>query len=57
MTRKEREEAVKEMFVIYRERLTRLLVNPEEQKALIEETMDKAWDIYLAYEKKGIGEK
>ncbi|MFX1277406.1 MAG: hypothetical protein ACFFBP_09115 [Promethearchaeota archaeon] len=52
MSQTERDNAVKEILDIYKQRLIRLLNDPEEQKQNIDEVMNKVWDIYKAFEKK-----
>jgi len=57
MTQEERENAVKEILKIYKQRLTRLLNEPDEQKHLVDDVMDKVWNIYKAYEQKQLKKK
>ncbi len=42
----------KELFLLGKERTCSMLANPEEQKHLIEEAYQKAWNIYEQYTKK-----
>ena len=49
---KERENTIREIFDIYKERLTKLLTNPSEQKHLIEEAMEKIVNFNLELSEK-----
>jgi len=41
MSKLEQDKVTREIYEIYKKRLAKLLVNPEEQKDLFDETMDK----------------
>ena len=45
MSYDERENAVKEILNIFKHRLTSMLNEPEEQKQLVDEVMDKVWNL------------
>ena len=47
----EHDHAIKEIFEILRERFVKLLVNPEEQTQLLDETIDKIQNTAKEYEK------
>ena len=51
MNPQERLKAAKELFVLGKERMLNMLVNPDEQKHLIDEAYEKAWNIYQGYVK------
>ena len=57
MSQTQRDNTVKEILDLYKQRLMRILNEPEEQKQLVNEVMDKVWNLFKAYEKRQLKTK